>query len=255
MTRRTVSPYCRRESWLPDQLVRLASTGWAGSETSRSMSWLPPVERWIGPPSGPSIVRFRRHRLVAGDQHVVAHQQQAVGVPTGGQAPLGELGAAQPVTSVITIRRWSWSRTTSRPSVLATSGSSTPASWRLVPVGPLATSALAGARSPRPGQLEAVADAQHLSSPGRPSRRGRPGRSCASTYHGCSASQSWKVVSPAAARAGGAPGSATTPAVTPTATRPPIASVEMRLPPRAVFAGVPCCCDAVMDGTVPDVPG
>ena len=47
--------------------------------------------------------------------------------------------ADSPVTSVITTRLFSTSRTTIRPLVLATSGSSTPASWMFVPVDPLAT--------------------------------------------------------------------------------------------------------------------
>ena len=67
--------------------------------------------------------------------------------------------AEEPVTSVITTRWLSWSRTTIRPSVLAMSGSSTPASCVFVPVSPLATpslleSALLGsAYSMAPGAL------------------------------------------------------------------------------------------------------
>ena len=55
---------------------------------------------------------------------------------SGSASPRAARGSL-PVTSVIDQRRPSRTRTTIRPSVLATSGSSTSASWVLVPVGPL----------------------------------------------------------------------------------------------------------------------
>ncbi len=52
VTRRTVSPYCRIETCRPDQVVLEESSGWLGSEMSRSRIVVPP-----NPPGHPGPTR------------------------------------------------------------------------------------------------------------------------------------------------------------------------------------------------------
>ena len=138
VTRRTVSPYCRSERVRPDHSCSAASTGFAGSEMSRSSRWVP-----SRPPGKlPGITRWSK-AIIVGCEAETSTWSPTRSRPSAysscGSCHVPSLRGVSPVTSVSTTRRPSWRRTTIRPSVLATSGSSTPASWRLVPVGPLAT--------------------------------------------------------------------------------------------------------------------
>ena len=140
VTRRTVSSYCRSDSCRPGPAGAAVQAG------VRGVGDVDVVQLGAGRSGRDRQVApfLLQHRLdsaaVPGQEHVVAHEQQPGGVRRRTAAPGRQARArTRRVTSVITTRLFSTSRTTIRPLVLATSGSSTPASWVFVPVDPLAT--------------------------------------------------------------------------------------------------------------------
>ena len=235
VTRRTVSPYCRIETCCPDHVRRsveprvsrvgdvdVVHVGAAAARRGRTPRVPSSCSRCCSAGRGRRRAAGRRRTSTTGSLQSASWR--------------GSL----PVTSVITRCRPSRTRTTSRPSVFATSGSSTSASWVLVPVGPLPTAFSESAATRRAGHVLG----HHRHVPARPSPTGRPGRGCGRRTSPAARRSPRSAPAPSAC-AGGADGSETTRAADvasrPAATMPPIARVEMRLPPRAVFAGVSMC--------------
>ncbi len=171
--RRTVSPYCLIDSADPDQVVCPASRGAAGSVRSRSNRSVLLLRTMSGPNASSTMPRGW---LAVSSAWPSTSRRPPATRPLGRCQVATSRGTA-PRASVTTTSR-SRTRTTMRPSVFATSGSSTPASWVLVPVDPLLTAssapAVAVSRRPDPSP----APARGARRPGRTSRRARPARSC-----------------------------------------------------------------------------
>ena len=178
-----MSSYCRSESCRPDQLVRLSRRGFAGSETSTSYSSVPAgVGAIVRSPRSSSSIGSTPPRSPARSTWSPT-SSSPVAYASDGSGRSASSRADSPLTSVITTRLFSTSRTTIRPSVLATSGSSTPASWVFVPVDPLATASPVSELADGASALEeessiAPPDPRMVVQRGHPTRRDRPGRWC-----------------------------------------------------------------------------